>query len=89
MDGRGRTDRGRKTTGHDGTYGQKTDVDKTEDRTNGRTEDDDGDDRTDSTERALYIGVKIQKRHWDQCANVEVNRPREDVSGHAHTFPVG
>ena len=48
----GRTDRGRTTTEQTGTDGQRTDNDDGTDIQDGRTEDDDGDDGTGTTERA-------------------------------------
>ena len=105
------TDDGRKDgrrDGTDGTDGQRTDDDDGTDdgtdddgrrrrRTDGRTEDDDGDgtdgrDGRTTTGRTgrngqtryvyIYIVPKFQIRHWDQYSNVPVCRPRDDVSGH-------
>ena len=50
------------TTGHEGTDGQRTDDDGTDDGTDGRTEDDDGKDITGRTDNIyIYIYIYIYK----------------------------
>ena len=52
----------------------------------GQTEDDDGDDGTDTTGQTYgqtkIIVAKLRIRHLDKYYNVPVCRPRDDVSGH-------
>ena len=91
----GRTEDGRRR--RDGRLDVRTEDDDGDDKTrwDGRTEDDDGDESKDTTGRTrrdgrtIPIVLKSRIRHWDQDFNVKVSRPREDVSGHAPTFPTG
>ena len=58
-------------------------------RTDGRTEDDDG-DGTDTTGQTNDIySSKFQIRQWYQDSNTSVNPEREGLSAHARQNPAG
>ena len=65
----------------DGTDGQRTGTD-------GRTEDDDGDEGTDTTRPTDDIySSKASNTTLGTNYNMKVNRPSNHVSRHAQTFP--